>query len=201
MVKEYRNNNKNIDLIIVIGLQLDDKWHLKPDILARLNNVIDLYMRTPGVKILVSGSYSITFDWKGISPKALECKLMKQYLVQNGIPSRKIISESRAKDSIGNVYYSKKIVRKYPEFKKIVVVCATQHQPRIKFLFNKFFGPEYCIDYHTIRANENNEKVLSEEQEIKDEKIFLSKVGTGYEDDFRHQLYNGKFYTKSRLLK
>lgn len=194
------NSGNKIDLIIVPGLMLDKHWTLKQDLIIRLNKVINLYFNNPGTKIIVSGGYSIAFDWLGIKPKALESKMMKRYLVDQGVPSKYIITESKSKDSIGNVYYSKRIVRKNPKIKNIIVVCAKQHQPRIKFLFNKFFGPEYSIEYISILANENAKNVLSEEQEISDEKLFLVKVGKGYEKDFTHQLYNSKYYKKSRLL-
>lgn len=200
MVNVNKKSVENIDLVIVPGLQLDDNWQLKQDLKNRLNKVIKLYTANPSIKIIVSGGYSIAFDWLGIKPRVLECNMMKQYLVDNGVSPRHIIREPKAKDSIGNVYYSKKIVCKHPFAKNILVVCATQHQPRVKFLFNKFFGTEYCVEYLTVKANESNDKVLSEEKEISDAKEFLKKVGTGYENDFKNQLYNSKFYQKSRLL-
>jgi uncharacterized SAM-binding protein YcdF (DUF218 family) len=196
-INTYQNK---IDLIIVLGLQLDSNWQLRQDIKNRLDKVIEYHKQNPKVKILVSGRYSISFDWMGIKPKALECVLMKDYLVREGVPKKLITMESKAKDTIGNAYYTKQYVKKWSRYKSILIVCSTQHKKRVELLFSKFYGPNYDIHYLTFKAQKFTCDELTENKEIQDLQQLLSNVRHGCDEDFKNQLYKNRFYSRSRLV-
>jgi uncharacterized SAM-binding protein YcdF (DUF218 family) len=189
--------SKCYDLIIIPGLKLGPNWGMRKDLKIRLKVAAGVYQENPGVHIVVSGRWSIWFDWLGVKPPVTESKRMKDYLITLGVRQEDITMESRSKDTPGNAYYVKRYVRTKPEYKKLLVICAAQHEMRLRFLFYKFFGNDYKISYLPIdspRFDMNgtaNEKLC-----LKEQKLLLAAVRPGHEEDFSHRLYKSVYYTR-----
>jgi len=73
-------------------------------------------------------------------PPRTEASAMKEYALGLGIPENKIIEEGLSYDTVGNVYYTDKIIREIPNVVLITVVAASWHLPKASFLFKKAFG-------------------------------------------------------------
>jgi uncharacterized SAM-binding protein YcdF (DUF218 family) len=190
-------NNLTYDLIVVPGLKLGPNWELRKDLRERLNEAAKFYYQSPGVHIAVGGKWSIWYDWQGVKPPVTEGAKMKTYLLKLGVKATDIITESRSKDSPGSVYYLKRYLRDKPKYSRLLVICAAQHEPRLKFLFYKFFGEEYSIRYLAIKAPDFNNNVTGDEEIcLADQKLLLANVRPGYEDDFKHKFYKCTYYTR-----
>jgi uncharacterized SAM-binding protein YcdF (DUF218 family) len=97
-----------------------------------------------GVPIIVSGKYSL---WMKKKPKYTEADVMESYLLKFGLPKKSIIKENNSRDTVGNIYHSKQIIKKHPEWSKILVVTTKGHDQRSHWLLKKIFGKEYTLKY------------------------------------------------------
>ncbi len=185
------------DLIVVPGLKLGPNWGLRKDLRARLTLAAKLYYENPGVRIAVCGKWSIWYDWWGIQPPVTEYERMKAYLVRHGVKARDIITESRSKDTAGNVYYLKRHLRVKPNYRRLLIICAAQHKTRLEFLFYKFFGKEYSIEFLGVEVPNHEADISGDEVRILAEhRALLAGVRPGHEEDFKHKFYKCAYYTR-----
>lgn len=185
------------DLIVVIGVNLGKHWGLSRDLQARLRTASQLYKDGVARHIAVCGRWTVWYDWMRLRPPVTEAKRMKSYLVRHGVPAHSIISEQSSKDTIGNVYYLKLKLRLHPEMKRLLVICAEPHAPRVKFLFRKFFDDSYDIRYLPVAAPHYKRNVTGDEKTLLAEQSeLLALVTPGHEEGLKHHLYNDHYYRK-----
>jgi uncharacterized SAM-binding protein YcdF (DUF218 family) len=172
---------KTIDVAIILGGGTDGTLTPMLYTKERLEGFIAQGEKFGSVPIIVSGGYSASLDKR---PKYLEADVMKKFLIVAGFSARVIYLEKRSRDTIGNAYYSKQIVKKHPRWKNILVVTTTGHIPRSRWIFKKVFGPKYNFEYLgvpsryvTFASNPGREKyeayVIATYAEI----LFLAKDG------------------------
>ncbi|MCA9350681.1 YdcF family protein [Candidatus Saccharibacteria bacterium] len=193
------NNKSPKTLSIVLGRKLDKSGNMTIGLVQMLDSAIKNYKNNPSMNILVCGKYSIEYDWQGFSPNHYESKEMKKYLVRKGIPEYKIATEQNSKDTIGNIYYAKQYVKRHPSFSIIVVFCTEIHRQRVEFIFNKFFGSNYKINYKTIDSQPSAIDVNSEEKELQyitSDHSIIKNIQDGNDTDFKYNLYRNKFYRR-----
>lgn len=99
--------------------------------------------------------------------------------------------EKRSKDSIGNIYYLKKLLKNRPSYKTLTVICAQRHTARLQYLFDVFFDNSYRI--HFMGVNSKGD-YTDEKRLLRQTKSVLSGVRPGHEEDFKHRPYVSKFY-------
>ena len=69
---------KPYDLAVILGTRFDEHERLRQDLIDRLDRATELYKQGVIKKIMVSGKWSIGYDWLSITPQTTEAKLMKQ---------------------------------------------------------------------------------------------------------------------------
>ena len=74
---------------------------------------------------------------------------MKDYAVSLGTDGKKIMKEEKSKDTVGNAYFSKQLIRKLG-FRNIIVVTTEIHAHRAKIIFKMVFGPAYKIRFFRV---------------------------------------------------
>ncbi len=191
---------KSEDLIVVIGVNLGKHWGLSEDLKARLNIACKLYKDGVTEHIAVCGRWTVWYDWMQVKPPVTEAKRMKSFLVKRGIPAHSIISEQSSKDTIGNVYYLKLLLRRHLEMKRILVICAKPHEPRVKYLFHKFFDDSYKISYLPVSAPHYKSNTTGDEKTLLAEQAeLLDMVRRGHEEGLKHHLYNDHYYRRQAL--
>ena len=117
------------DALIVLGAGIHGEEPTQ-NLKARLDIAIGYYEKNQNAVIIVSGG-------KGPQEDITEAQAMKKYLIEQGIPSSRILCEERATSTKENFEYS-------------------------KIILDKYFDGNYCVafisnDYHIYRA----EKVAS----------------------------------------
>lgn len=96
---------KNADAIIVLGAGLRGK-KVSLSLAYRLDAAIDYYNQNQHPVIVVSGG-------QGENELVSEAFAMKTYLLENGIPSEKILTEDKSSRTVENFSFSKEILNKY----------------------------------------------------------------------------------------
>lgn len=89
---------------------------------------------TGSVLLLMSGGIS--------NPKIpiSEAELMRQYCIENGIYKDNIIVEDNSLDTIGNAFFTRKIIDAIPNISDIYVISSCYHMNRAKYIFINCYG-------------------------------------------------------------
>jgi hypothetical protein len=131
------------DAIIVLGRGIENDGSLPPDPCSRVRKAVQLHHDRRASTIVMSGAWTYHF---AINPTRTESSAMKEYACELGMSPDDIIEESRSRDTIGNVYFTKNICIERG-WKDLVIVASDDHMPRIEYLFNKIFGPDYTLRF------------------------------------------------------
>ncbi len=98
----------------------------------RLLQAVDLYEKGKIKKILITGG-SANLIYKNVK----EADLMNSFLRNIKIPSSDILIDTLAENTHQNAVYSKKILDKYPNLKKILLITSSVHMRRAMGCFEK----------------------------------------------------------------
>jgi uncharacterized SAM-binding protein YcdF (DUF218 family) len=143
----------------------------------RLEGFLKIYKRYKNTPIIVSGGYS---TWMKFKPKYREADVMRNYLIRRGIPKDKILIERESRDTIGNAYFSKQIIKKFPKWKNLLVVTTKGHEARSRWTFKKVFGKNYRYSFigvptrlPSFRNNPNRKRYERYIQQLINHKFFV----------------------------
>ena len=126
------SNLKNIDCIIVLGAGV---WGESPSPMLqdRLLESIDLYKKGVSSKIIMSGDHGREeYD---------EVNVMKQYAIDNGVPSEDIFMDHAGFSSYDSIYRAKEIFGA----KKIIIVTQKYHLYRALHIANSLGLEAYGV--------------------------------------------------------
>ena len=134
--------SSKVDLVIILGGGTDGT--LRPIFYTkeRLAAFLKSRKKFKGVPIVVSGGYSMWFKRK---PRYTEADVMKNLLIKHNVSPKLVHLESKSRDTIGNAYYSKQIIKKLPDVKNILVVTTAGHVKRSRWSFRRIFGRRYKL--------------------------------------------------------
>ncbi|QOY38578.1 YdcF family protein [Anaerobacillus isosaccharinicus] len=117
-----------VDIAVVLGNKVELDGQPSNRLKARLDKSVELYEEGYFKYILVSGGIGIEgFD---------EAKVMKEYLVNKGIPSELIIEDSNGYNSFMTAENTKAIMKDL-NIKSVMVITQYFHITRTKLAFNK----------------------------------------------------------------
>ncbi|MEK7608072.1 MAG: YdcF family protein [Patescibacteria group bacterium] len=134
---------KDVDAVVLLGGGTDGT--LKPAHYTgeRLRAYLKLNPRIKMKPVVLSGGYSLWIK----KPRHTEAEVMQRYLAHHGISKNRIYVETKSRDTLGNAYFSKQITRKFPSWKKLLVITTDGHVPRSRWIFRKIFGPNYRVSF------------------------------------------------------
>jgi len=118
----------NADVAIVLGNKVNEDGTLSERLKARLDNSIEIFNQKRVKSIIVSGGLGKEGFWEG--------KKMKEYLIENKIPTEKILVDNFGNDTEKTVENSIRIMDSM-NFKSAISVSQYFHQTRTKKLFKK----------------------------------------------------------------
>ena len=116
------------DVIICLGNVLSNPIAIA-DMTSRTENAIQLYMQKRAKKILFTGGFKTRKDLS-------EARFMADIAVRAGVPKRDILLEEKANTTIGNAFYSKRLIEKN-RFRSILLVTAPFHMRRAEYIFRQ----------------------------------------------------------------
>lgn len=130
---------KDVSCIVVLGCQVHDDGTPSAILSDRLTRAIELYNLKVAPKIIMSGDHGhVEYD---------EVNAMKQYAIDNGVPSEDIFMDHAGFSTYETMYRAKEIF----DAKKIVVVTQEYHLYRSLYIANKLGIEAYGVssDYVT----------------------------------------------------
>ncbi len=115
--------------IIVLGAGITQKGNLTKVARSRMDRAIELYREGAAPRMIVTGKK--------------ESFVMKRYAVKQGINNAHVLSESRALDTIGNAFFTRKLFLLPNNWQSIIVVTSIFHINRARLVFGKVLGRSY----------------------------------------------------------
>ncbi len=135
---------KRYDYILVLGYP--NRIAAQRQIVnSRLSAAIGLYKKGAAGKIIaVGGGINIRPAGK------MEADVIKRYLVRHGVPPAEVITERRSKNTIGNAFFTRPLVKRNSS---MVIVTSEFHIPRARYAFSKFFDKGYRIRFYASKTD------------------------------------------------
>ena len=118
----------NADVAIVLGNKVNEDGTLSERLKARLDKSLELFHQKRVGTIIVSGGLGKEGFWEG--------KKMKEYLIENKIPTEKILVDNFGNDTEQTVKNSIRMMDSL-NLKSAISVSQYFHQTRTKKLFRK----------------------------------------------------------------
>ncbi len=179
------------DAIVVLATQPDtETWEFPKQIYECLDKAAKLFKAGKAPFIITSGDRSISIVSRGLKQPFKECDKLADYLVEQAIPSSKILREGESRDSISNLYYLKTNFFIPRKTRNILFVVADFRIPRLEFLCKRILGPDYKVTFVPISAEVGPS--YNERHTMKIQKEFLEPMKDG-----EHGWLNDKFYDSS----
>jgi uncharacterized SAM-binding protein YcdF (DUF218 family) len=91
-------------------------------------------------RIVMSGAYGM-YD---PPPPRAEATAMTQIAVAAGVPLSSITAETRSRDTIGNIWFTKPLPGG-PGGQRVIVVTSDWHAARVRYLTQVIWGPGYRV--------------------------------------------------------
>ena len=120
--------NLKSHVIVILGYALADDGTPKPTLIERMKQTLNLYKLNPQSMIIASGG----MPHGGIT----ESYVIREWLIKNGVPKEQVLIEDSSKDTVGNAFYSTKILEKL-KTESVTIITSASHIRRARH-------PRFC---------------------------------------------------------
>lgn len=181
------------DVIVVLGNRLQSH-RIHKELKGRADTAISLYsiLTSQGetnTLLLLSGGMA---NQKIIISEA---EIMKEYCIENQIPYDDIIIEAQSLDTIGNAFFTRKIIDSMQGVTNIYVVSSCYHMERVEYIFNMCYGHNFNMNFNYCHPFNNMLSIKSEMISLELARNFFRNVTPGNIDVIwkklltKHKLY------------
>lgn len=166
---------RNNGIIIVLGSGIFRNGILTDSSKRGVEKAVALFKNGIGRSIIMSGRFPFRLDYV---PKKTEAQAMRDYAVALGVPKRSIIVEDKSLDTIGNAYFSDRIVSRMRNVHAVAVVVQRPVMKRVKAIFGKMFTGRFKLSFYVSgwKASAERTKELQAGEKRKLE-LFLETYG------------------------
>lgn len=124
--------------VVVLGQRLESD-QLHPELRGRMDVGLAVFRSTEASALILSGGHT------NEEVPRTEADAMAEYARENGVFDSAIYTEPRAKDTIGNAYFTRQIVESLDDVDTVHVVTSCYHTARAKLAFEQCFGADQRV--------------------------------------------------------
>jgi uncharacterized SAM-binding protein YcdF (DUF218 family) len=135
------------DVIVALGGGVTAHGQPRPATVARARQAVALYHSGREPRIIMSGAYGM-YDPQ---PPRAEATVMTQIAIAAGVPQDALSVEAQSRDTIGNVWFTKPLLRQH-RWHRVIVVTSGWHSPRVRYLTQVISGPSYVVAIEPVRG-------------------------------------------------
>lgn len=128
------------DVVVALGGGITAGGEPQPATVARARRAAALYRSGQAHRIVMSGAYGM-YD---PPPPRVEATAMAEIAVAAGVPPDAITAETRSRDTIGNIWFTKPLLGG-PGRQRVIVVTSGWHAARVRYLAQVIWGPGYRV--------------------------------------------------------
>jgi len=133
------------DAVVALGGGITADGQPRPPTVARARRAAALYRSGRARRIVMSGAYGM-YD---PPPPRAEATAMAEIAVAAGVPPGSITAESRSRDTIGNIWFTKPLLGE-PGGQCVIVVTSGWHAARVRYLTQVIWGPGYRVSVEAV---------------------------------------------------
>lgn len=187
--------SKQYDAIVVFGSKPDENNRFPSHIYAALDAAAAHYQHGDVASIVLSGNYARRYDRDHQKPPFRECDAMADYIMTKGVPRSAILLEDTSKDTVANMYFTKRDVLMPHHALNILFIAADFRIERLRYLAAKILGPSYATTFEPVPtpANEVNPTEHIVMQRTRD---FLEPMRDGDHHFLDDVFYSAPFYQR-----
>lgn len=115
------------DALIVLGYVSKD-GQIHPLLKERLDEAYKLFRQYGHAYIIVSGG--------AVGSRRSEAELMKKYLVEKGLPAKRVLKEDKSYNTVQNLIFSKQLMEQY-QLKSFIIITNSFHIRRTKYIMHR----------------------------------------------------------------
>ncbi|RJE90985.1 YdcF family protein [Paenibacillus sp. 1011MAR3C5] len=115
------------DALIVLGYVSKD-GRIHPLLKERLDEACKLFRQYGHKYIIVSGG--------AVGSRRSESELMKKYLVENGVPEKRVLEEDKSYNTVQNLMFSKQLMAQY-QLESFIIITNLFHIRRTKYIMHR----------------------------------------------------------------
>lgn len=136
--------------IVVLSHLMSKSGMLGDESIARANLSVQLF-KTNKFQYLITSGWDYRHDCK-----YRICDVVKDYIIKiSDINPKKIIVLPQSRDTVGDAYFSLRLVKKLG-INKLVVITSDYHVNRVEIIFNKFFSDYIPIEIVGVPSKSKN---------------------------------------------
>jgi vancomycin permeability regulator SanA len=137
------DNQKKVDIILVLGGGISKEGQLPEWVLARLDLAYELFQAGIASKILLSGKGRDNFP-------IAEADAMSKYLVKCGMSPQDFLLECQSKDTLQNAYFSRVIHIDPLKIKSALIITNQFHFERTELIFTELLGRTCSLIFKAV---------------------------------------------------
>jgi len=115
------------DALIVLGYVSKD-GQIHPLLKERLDEAYKLFRKYGHKYIIVSGG--------AVGSRRSEAELMKEYLVEKGVPAKRVLEEDKSTNTVQNLIFSKLLMEQH-QLKSFMIITNLFHVRRTKYIMHR----------------------------------------------------------------
>ncbi|MFD0959233.1 YdcF family protein [Paenibacillus chungangensis] len=125
------------DALIVLGYVSKD-GRIHPLLKERLDEAYKLFQQYGHKYIIVSGG--------AVGSRRSEAELMKKYLVEKGVPTKKVLEEDKSYNTVQNLIFSKQLMEQY-QLNSFIIITNSFHIRRTKYILHRLgIKGDFCAN-------------------------------------------------------
>lgn len=115
------------DALIVLGY-VSKNGRIHPLLKERLDEAYKRFQQYGHKYIIVSGG--------AVGSRRSEAELMKKYLVEKGVPAKRVLKEDKSRNTVQNLIFSKQLMEQY-QLKSFMIITNLFHVRRTKYIMHR----------------------------------------------------------------
>ncbi len=140
---ETEDDDYPADAVVVLGGGVGADGTLPTVAQARVERAVELFRRGIAPRIILSGRCGLTQP----EPPVTEAAAMAAHARGLGVPAEALLLEEEAKDTLGNVYFTREMFLEPNGWTSIRVVTSDFHLSRAAWVFRKVLGGSYDFSF------------------------------------------------------
>src|SRR4051812_41297021 len=158
------------DAIVVLGRGLEVDGHLPLLGKQRVETAAALFAWETAPRIIFAGRCSLMTETE---PRITEAHAMADYAVSLGLPRDALLCEEESRDTIGNAYFTMRLLLEPNEWTSIRVVTSDFHIQRASWVFRRVLGVGYDVSFTAAPSELSAETIAARAREESDITAFL----------------------------
>ena len=143
---------RDVEAVIILGKKEDDKDPENNELRGRVEVGVDIFIKYQAEYLILTGGKT--------SSSIPECYVMAEYATNLGVDSKNVLKECYSLDTIGNGYFTRRLIDSLKNVTSVYVVSSCYHMPRVKFIFQYCYGNKYLMNFdncYPFKSSENHE--------------------------------------------